>query len=86
MEASGNGSVQRCALNLISWQRGSIPLDRVRGLGAHVDRSSKSEIEEDVRWLVKNYDPRAEIESLAIERTAEGDFSIDLNVTDKAGE
>ena len=61
MRASGNGSAQRCAENLLATVRGEVPYDRLKGLDARVvDKpynEAQSLIQQDAEWVLTPTNP-----------------------------
>lgn len=74
MRASGNGSVSVCAHNLLRTFRGEVPYERVKGLDPRmIDRptgSVKLEAQQDARWLLETYEPRAAVERISVSNDA----------------
>lgn len=62
MLASGNGTAQQCAQNLMSMARGECPYERCKGVDADLTDSPYSTaaglMAEDIAWLFDNYEPR----------------------------
>ena len=87
MRASGNGSKQVCAQNLLAIVRGEVPYDRVRGLDSAVIDSPGAEaadkLRDDATWVLKTYEPRATVESIEIgsEDMSGGNYSVTATVT-----
>lgn len=82
MKASGNGDVRNCVSNLLRIQRGENPYERVKGLDATlIDKPTStaiSEAQEDARWLIETYEPRANVDEIRVEHDgkAEGGLRI----------
>lgn len=90
MKAHGNGRPETCASNLLRIVRGEIPYDRVRGRdGALVDQPNVTdEAIADAEWLLENYEPRVDIESIEEnpEAAISGEFSMLMNIKRKEAE
>lgn len=90
MKASGNGTPETCASNLLRIVRGEVPYDRVRGRnGALVDQpNATDEAIADAEWLLETYEPRVNVESIEEnpEAALSGDFSTLVNITRKEDE
>ena len=89
MKASGNGTPETCAYNLLRIVRGEVPFDRVRGRdGALIDRANATDdATADAEWLLETYEPRVAVES--VETTAEaplGEFATLVNFKIKEDE
>lgn len=86
MRASGNGNVKVCAGNLLRIVRGENPYERVKGLDPRlVDRpvtTAAPEIQQDARWLLETYEPRAAVESVNVgsDDPAHGGLTITANL------
>lgn len=85
MRASGNGSAQRCAENLLATVRGEVPYDRLKGLDARVmDKpynEAQSLIQQDAEWVLDTYEPRGTVKEITV---AQGEsFGGLYNVTAK---
>ena len=89
MKASGNGTPQVCANNLLCMVRGECPYERVKGLDPRVVDSpvnvAREDLEVDAQWLVETYEPRAIFEGLTVtpKDGTGGDFSIIANLKEK---
>lgn len=86
MLKSGNGLKQVCVHNLLQIIRGEVCFDRIRGLDTrNIDRpagDAATRMEQDARWLLETYEPRAIINSIEISQNAvEGDFGVTANIT-----
>ena len=70
MRASGNGSAQRCAENLLATVRGEVPYDRLKGLDARVvDKpynEAQSLIQQDAEWVLETYEPRGTVKEITV--------------------
>lgn len=71
MRASGNGSTDVCASNLLLTFRGEVPYERVKGLDPRLmDKpvtTAEPEIRQDAEWLLETYEPRAEVQRVTLE-------------------
>lgn len=90
MKAHGNGRPETCASNLLRLVRGEVPYDRVRGRdGALVDQPNiTDEVMADAEWLLDNYEPRVELESIEVnpDEAITGDFSTLVKIKRKEEE
>ena len=90
MKAHGNGNPETCASNLLRIIRGEIPYDRVRGIdGSLIDQpNATDEARADAEWVLENYEPRVEVESIETEPDAvsAGDFSMLVKIKRKEDE
>lgn len=70
MRASGNGDVKVCAGNLLRLFRGEVPYERIKGIDPRlIDRPTTTaapEIQQDARWLLETYEPRAAVASVTV--------------------
>lgn len=88
MKSHGNGAAETCVKNLCKIIRGEIYGDRCRGTdGALIGKNTVSEeIKEDIKWLVREYEPRADINNITVESgEAPGDYIVEINAV-KRGE
>lgn len=89
MKASGNGTPDVCANNLLRMVRGECPYERVKGIAPHIVdtpvRASIDALEADAQWLIETYEPRAALLSLTVKPngTADGDFVVAATITEK---
>ena len=60
MRASGNGSPEVCAANLLRIVRGEVAYDRVRGVdGTLIDKpNATDEAVADAEWVLETFEPR----------------------------
>ena len=83
MKAKGNGDIRTCVGNLLRTWRGEVPYERLKGMGTRLidqpTQNVRGEVQQDARWLVETYEPRAEIDNITAEQT--GDPSGGLLVT-----
>ena len=68
MLASGNGNAMQCVANLVRIVRGECVYDRVKGIDSTlIDKPGDIAIplmKEDIRWLIKTYEPRIDLDSV----------------------
>lgn len=89
MKASGNGDPRLCANNLLRCFAGEIPYERVKGLDPRIigapSTEARQRIMQDAHWLVKTYEPRANIEKINVTASdlVSGGFSVSLEITEK---
>ena len=86
MKASGNGTPETCASNLLKIVRGEVPYDRVRGRdGALIDQPNAEDgIMADAEWLLGEYEPRVEITDISVDTdSAAGDLELNVNIKRK---
>lgn len=87
MKASGNSRPELCAANLLRITRGEVPYERTKGLSiANIDSPATragSDVEADAVWLLENYEPRIDVDSVNIEAIAAdtGDFLLNAGIT-----
>ena len=87
MKAKGNGDIKTCAGNLLRIFRGEVPYERVKGLDPRqVDKPTATvhpDVQQDARWLLETYEPRATVESVTVAQTggADGGLLISANLT-----
>ena len=84
MRASGNGSPEVCAANLLRIVRGEVAYDRVRGVdGTLIDKpNATDEAVADAEWVLETFEPRVESDSIASDPAAafSGDFGMIVNI------
>ncbi|MGP1348521.1 MAG: hypothetical protein ACTTK0_02615 [Stomatobaculum sp.] len=77
MMASGNGTPQQCADNLLKTARFSVPYERIKGIdGGLVDTPAASAgagLAADAEWLLETYEPRVEVNNIEVTNTDEPD-------------
>ena len=87
MKASGNGNIAVCVHNLLRTYRGEVPYERLKGLDPRlIDRPTQSvlpEVQQDARWLIETYEPRAILENVSVTFDEEGAVSGGLVITAK---
>lgn len=91
MRASGNGSPDVCAANLLLTFRGEVPYERVKGLDPRLmDKpvtAAEPEIKQDAEWLLETYEPRAEVQRITLEpRDTGGGFTVTAEIKDNEQE
>lgn len=71
MKASGNGDPAQCVGNLLRLIRGEVPYERLKGMDPSlIDQPSAvaaQELMADAEWLIENYEPRINLESIDLE-------------------
>ena len=86
MLKSGNGDPKKCVENLVSIIRGEVPFDRVRGMDARtIDKpadEARFEFENDARWNVETYEPRADLSKaeITVNEAENGGFTLNIEV------
>ena len=84
MRASGNGSPEVCAANLLRIVRGGVAYDRVRGVdGTLIDKpNATDEAVADAEWVLETIEPRVESDSISSDPAAafSGDFGMIVNI------
>lgn len=86
MKAKGNGDMAQCVGNLLRLVRGEVPYERLKGMNPRlIDSPSSSAAQElvaDAEWLIENYEPRADVQSIDLdaELAKVGHFRIDAQV------
>lgn len=87
MRASGNGDVKVCVHNLLRTYRGEVPYERLKGLDPRlIDKPTQTvmpEVQQDARWLIETYEPRAILESVTVSFDGEGAAAGGLVITAK---
>lgn len=89
MRASGNGNPGVCANNLLSITRGEVPYERIKGLDPRMIGKpitvAEPEIQEDARWLLNTYEPRANVKNISLSQTnaVDGGFLVTADITEK---
>lgn len=88
MKASGNGTPETCASNLLRIVRGEVPYDRVRGRdGALIDQpNAADEAMADAEWLLTKFEPRVEITEITTDAKGAADGDVGLIVSIKRKE
>ena len=87
MKAKGNGDIRTCVSNLLRTWRGEVPYERLKGMDTrNVDRPTstvRSDVQQDARWLVETYEPRADIQNITAEQTSdhEGGLLVTVDIT-----
>lgn len=72
MRASGNGTPEICALNLLRIVRGEVPFDRIKGInGSFIDRPNPTDdVAADIEQTLEIYEPRIDVASINTEAAA----------------
>jgi len=87
VRASGNGNINVCVSNLLRTHRGEVPYERVKGMDPRLfDKPIQTvmpEVQQDARWLLETYEPRAAVESVNVipDKDASGGLIITANIT-----
>lgn len=88
MRATGNGTPEVCANNLLRITRGEVPFERVKGLDPRmIDRPLgvvQNDIRQDAEWLLSTYEPRVTVNGINIEPEtgASAGFVVTADVTE----
>ena len=89
MRATGNGTPDVCANNLLRITRGEVPFERVKGLDPRmIDRPlsvAEAEIQQDAEWLLETYEPRVDVNAINIAPSdaAPGGFIVTADIEEK---
>lgn len=89
MRATGNGTPDVCANNLLRITRGEVPFERVKGLDPRmIDRPlsvAEAEIQQDAEWLLETYEPRVDVNAINIEPSdaTSGGFIVTADIVEK---
>ncbi len=90
MLASGNGKPMQCVANLVRITRGECAYDRVKGIDPTlIDRPVsivKPLLQEDIRWLIKTYEPRVDLRDIDLGTLTAGTGDFRINMTARAEE
>lgn len=82
MKAVGNGTPKQCVENLLSIIRGENAMERIKGINARLFDLPRDEaviaLKEDARWLIETYEPRVNMEEIAITVIEQKDGSFQL--------
>ena len=74
MLSSGNGNPMQCVSNLVRIVRGECVYDRVKGVDPTlIDKPSNIAnplLREDIRWLIRTYEPRVNLDSVDLHSLA----------------
>lgn len=87
MLGSGNGDPMQCVSNLVRIVRGECTYDRVKGVDPTIiDRPASIAaplLQAEVKWLLKTYEPRMNINEVNIEAIAAkiGSFALNIDAT-----
>lgn len=89
MKAYGNGSTATCVQNLCSLTSGEVYGDRVRGISTKLtDRKGiTGDLVECIQWLIREYEPRADTDSITVRPLGglDGDFTVDVQAKKRGG-
>ena len=86
MKSTGNSRTELCAANLLRMTRGEVPYERTKGLSsANIDSPSSragDDMAADAEWLLENYEPRIDVNSVNIGAIASetGDFLLNADI------
>ena len=88
MRASGNGSRDVCAANLLMTFRSEVPYERVKGLDPRLmDKpitAAEPEIKQDAEWLLETYEPRVSVNGITLTpRDAGGGYIVTADISEK---
>ena len=89
MRATGNGTPEVCAGNLLKIARGEVPYERIKGMDPRlIDRPygvAEAEIQQDAEWLLETYEPRVDVNSINISPSDEssGGFVVTADINEK---
>ena len=74
MKVTGNGRPQTCVQNLLKTIRGEVPYERLKGIDRTlIDRPSVTagpDLEADVEFVVKTYEPRVKLGNVELRALA----------------
>ncbi|SCJ81158.1 Uncharacterised protein [uncultured Flavonifractor sp.] len=87
MRASGNGSPDVCAANLLLTFRGDVPYERVKGLDPRLmDKPitvAEPEIKQDAEWLLETYEPRVTVNGISLDaKDTGGGYIVTADITE----
>ncbi len=89
MRANGNGLPMQCVANLVRIVRGECVYDRIKGIDSTlIDKPepiAKPLLITDVRWLIKTYEPRVNVNEIDLIGllAREGNFRLNINTVVK---
>ncbi|MFG6369240.1 MAG: early E1A protein [Lachnospiraceae bacterium] len=89
MRANGNGLPMQCVANLVRIVRGECVYDRIKGIDSTlIDKPepiAKPLLITDVRWLIKTYEPRVNVNEIDLIGllALEGNFRLNINTVVK---
>lgn len=85
MKAKGNGDPAQCVGNLLRLIRGEVPYERLKGLDPSlIDQPSSAAAQAlmaDAEWLIENYEPRVNLESIDLEAALAQTGHFDIKAT-----
>lgn len=87
MKAKNNGAINTCVSNLLKLFVGEVPYERVKGLDPRlIDKpiaTIQPEVQQEARWLLETYEPRAAVESVTAQQAdgVSGGLLITANIT-----
>lgn len=87
MRASGNGSPDVCAVNLLLTFRGDVPYERIKGLDPRLmDKPitvAEPEIKQDAEWLLETYEPRVTVKGISLDaKDTGGGYTVTADITE----
>lgn len=89
MRASGNGNPETCAFNILRTVRGEVAYERTKGVdGALIDApavTAAGAAEADALRQVEIFEPRMEVDNIAITGQRAGDLNYDITMHRKEG-
>lgn len=84
MLAQGNSDVAVCVLNLLRTVRGEVPYARTKGIDRaliDIPATEAWRLRADAEWVIKNYEPRASLDSVDVDALLDAAMSGDLVAT-----
>lgn len=89
MLSSGNSNAEITASNLIRITRGEVPYDRIKGIDGSLNdmptEKIASDIENDVRETIEEYEPRVDVKDVIISRK-NGSIEIEIDIEKSGGQ
>jgi phage baseplate assembly protein W len=91
MKKTGNGRPEQCAANILLTIRGEVPYERLKGIDRRmIDAPSatiKPQLNEDITWVLKTYEPRINLDGIDIQAAVEklGQYNLNANIRVKGG-
>lgn len=89
MRASGNGNPETCAYNILRTVRGEVAYERTKGVdGALIDAPAimaAGAAEADALRQIEIFEPRMEVDDIAITGQKAGDLNYDITMHRKEG-
>ena len=85
MKPSGNGNVAQCVANLIATYQGEVPYQRLKGMDPKlIDENittSEPKIKNHATWLIENYEERAEVNNINVNKNESGQIQIEPDIS-----